>query len=221
MCSVWGFRDECEEKLNPDVYACFIELFGFLPYAARINKKIFACHGGISPQLSRPEDLSGLPCPSLASDREVTQDVVWSDPRETSSGFDPSDRGAGYMFNAERLKDFIDKNDLRLVIRCHEYCPEGFSWPFGEAGGCLTIFSSSEYCGFDNCSAVVKVDSDCNLEFEIFEAFSLSSEKSRRVLIPSWVLEKTVEDRPPVCPVEVFAEEILGIMLNDEPFDLV
>jgi protein phosphatase len=192
ICSTFGFREECVEKLGITVYQKFIECFAFLPFAAKLNQTVLCVHGGISPELRLLNDIETLMRPMLSHESPVSNGIVWSDPRADADGFAPSPRGSGYVFNSETLNDFLNKNGLSLLIRGHEWCYDGFERPFGLEGKCLTVFSSSDYCGFGNPAAVVKLDEGNNLEFESFEPLTETVEKWV-VLFPEWLLSSTFD----------------------------
>jgi hypothetical protein len=50
ICGASGFMAECEQKFNSKVYRRFIDLFAYLPFAAKINSVVLCTHGGICPE---------------------------------------------------------------------------------------------------------------------------------------------------------------------------
>ena len=74
-----------------------------------------------------------------------------SDP-EDRNGLGRSVRGAGVHFGPDVTKEFLDNNNLSMVIRSHECVRRGFELPFSGANAHLlgTIFSASNYSGGDN-----------------------------------------------------------------------
>ncbi|OHS99035.1 Serine/threonine-protein phosphatase PP1-2 [Tritrichomonas foetus] len=157
ICSVYGFQSECEEKLGTEVFEAFIRSFSFMPFAAVINDSEFCVHGGICPEISELSQIEELKRPMLTSESLISNGILWSDPRADSMGFEPSDRGTGFLFNEEKLNMFLKANNLKCLIRSHESCMEGIDKPFGPNGNCITVFSNSDYCGMENTAAVIRV----------------------------------------------------------------
>jgi diadenosine tetraphosphatase ApaH/serine/threonine PP2A family protein phosphatase len=188
ICGTFGFKTECEVKLGLTVYEKFIDCFSFLPFAATVNSKILCVHGGISADVRSLKEIEELKRPMVSSESPISNGIVWSDPRAGASGFDPSERGLGAAFNGVVLDNFLKENGLSLLVRGHEMCVNGYEWPFGVEGKCLTVFSSSDYCGVGNSSAVVKVEVNGDLGFQIFEALSEKEKRVKVVLSPEWLL---------------------------------
>ena len=56
---MYGFYDECNKKYkNAKVWKACIDVFAYLPIAALINGKIFAVHGGISPDVTTLDQIA-------------------------------------------------------------------------------------------------------------------------------------------------------------------
>ncbi|KAK8891551.1 hypothetical protein M9Y10_028764 [Tritrichomonas musculus] len=170
VTSVYGFKRDCSRRFGPSmysdynipgiankVYRKFMKCFMHLPYAAVINDAYFCVHGGISPYLKSLKDISELIKPMISADSELASDMVWSDPLESSKGFQPSDRGTGYFFNDKKLNVFLNENGLKKLIRSHESCMDGVDFPLDN---CITIFSNTDYCGMNNRAAVLVIDQD-------------------------------------------------------------
>jgi diadenosine tetraphosphatase ApaH/serine/threonine PP2A family protein phosphatase len=175
MTDSYGFRQECLLRFLPRVYSSLIDSFSKLPVAAIINDRIFCVHGGITPDLV------------VGSLNKDSDELLWSDPRNEIEGFSSSDRGRGFYFGQDVLQQFLKAENFNMIIRSHEHCREGFCWPFGCDCGCLTIFSSVDYCGEMNDDSVCVIDKDN--KYEICQLSYESLTKHRRILIQSFVLE--------------------------------
>jgi diadenosine tetraphosphatase ApaH/serine/threonine PP2A family protein phosphatase/Ca2+-binding EF-hand superfamily protein len=142
--SIYGFRDELEEKYADAVAAddtfshCLWEtvgkVFAALPIAARTETAV-VLHGGI-PTADFSLDLLNAIDPYTRSqlttvvqpddpDEELIQGVMWSDPSPDFFGIEASPRGAGFEFGPDIADDFLRRHDLRYVIRAHEPVEEG------------------------------------------------------------------------------------------------
>jgi diadenosine tetraphosphatase ApaH/serine/threonine PP2A family protein phosphatase len=218
ICAFYGFRAECEEKFDTDAYFQFVECFSYLPFAATINSGIFCAHGGISPDFSSLEQIAALPRPMLSFESVVSSGLVWSDPRASSIGYEPSDRGSGFLFNARKLGQFLARNGLSLLLRSHEACSEGYERPFGADGRCVTVFSTSDYCGIGNAAAVALVSNDNAVTFETFQPMSQKQWARRRVLIPDWIIDVCIRSK---VPMPKFDDGHLFRTMVDDSIDLL
>ena len=62
--------------------------------------------------------------------RSLEECLIWSDPSQRTRIGDgtfvsPSPRGGGYVFGSDLTKKFLEKNNLRLLVRSHEVCRTG------------------------------------------------------------------------------------------------
>jgi serine/threonine-protein phosphatase PP1 catalytic subunit len=78
------------------------QVFDCLPIAALVAKDIFCVHGGLSPQLSRPENVNSIkrPCKILAERNDLLSDLTWSDPHQKIKGA-PADSGLDVLSDAD------------------------------------------------------------------------------------------------------------------------
>lgn len=62
-----------------------------------------------------------------------------------------------YSFTQTDTQSFLERNNLALLIRSHEYKHNGFDRCHGNR--CWTVFSAPNYCRrFENTAAVVRLD---------------------------------------------------------------
>jgi diadenosine tetraphosphatase ApaH/serine/threonine PP2A family protein phosphatase len=175
MTEHYGFRRECLSRFLPNVYSRIVDSFCHFPVCGIINNRIICVHGGLIPNLSISNINKGI------------EDILWSDPRSEVTGFVKSDRGQSYYFGRDAVDDFLKREGYEFLIRSHEDCCKGYSWPFGSETRCLTIFSSINYCNEMNDGAVC-IFNELN-EREIYQ-FSYESTKLHwHPLIPSFILQ--------------------------------
>lgn len=158
VSSQYGFKEECAKYFDLSLYKQFCHAFSYIPIAAIINQSIFCVHGGISPYVQSIEQIEQIQKPIRdIRTTKIVSELLWSDPSSSSSDFSyvPSKRGIGYIYSESDISNFLNKNNLNLIIRAHKFCPKGFSW-CGQ--NCLTVFSSSDYCGEENSAAVVIIE---------------------------------------------------------------
>ena len=70
-------------------------------------------------------------------------DILWSDP-QALPGRGPSKRGVGLSYGPDITKEFLEFNNLNLLVRSHEVKEEGYL--VEHDGKCITIFSAPNYC---------------------------------------------------------------------------
>jgi protein phosphatase len=181
--SLYGFRDECQRKLNEDPeepLSCwnkFNRAFEYLPVAAMIEGRILCVHGGIGgavtslaqiQKMQRPLHVAQIP--QTPFEQTVT-DLLWSDPSDSdeqrgvtlNETRDPDGTGRIVKFGPDRVEEFLESNPpLSMVIRAHECVMDGFE-RFAK-GKLITVFSATDYCGHHkNAGALLFVRRDLTI----------------------------------------------------------
>ncbi|MEM0225652.1 MAG: serine/threonine protein phosphatase [Thermofilaceae archaeon] len=140
----YGFLDEVVYRYGSQIYRLFVEVFSRLPYAALINGTTLAVHGGIATGLKSLSELRSLPRPDEIPENRTAFEVLWNDPSEHSQGFTPSPRGYGiFLFGRDVFEAFAEAAGIRLMLRAHEYFPEGIHEYFD--GKIISLFSCRYY----------------------------------------------------------------------------
>lgn len=170
ISSLYGLRDECIKRYGFCVYSMLIAVFENLPFAAVVGGAIFCVHGGIPSSNCTIASLLEVQRPLDLNTSEAVTDLLWSDPSSSVRGFAPSPRGVSFLFGSEKARQFMKTNNLQMIVRSHEVCHEGVSFPYGKDGGLVTIFSASNYCGTMNSSAIMVVEENLMISFTIFQA---------------------------------------------------
>ena len=95
-------------------------------------------------------------------------DLLWSDP-EAVLGFQPSPRGAGYLFGDSAVSQFNHANGYKLVCRAHQLASEGYVEWFDRK--LFTVWSAPNYCyRGGNPASILEVDANNKTRFKLFEA---------------------------------------------------
>jgi diadenosine tetraphosphatase ApaH/serine/threonine PP2A family protein phosphatase len=172
---VYGFYEECRAKYREaTIYDRCLELFNCLPFAARINKRIWTVHGGLSPFLHLLDQLEAADRFQEPVQDTPMSDILWADPNGADSftGFMASRRGAGYHFGGDVTRKFAALNRITHIARAHQLAEGGYEFYFD--GLLSTIWSAPNYMYTShNLAAVMRVsrrDSDFELRFNIFDA---------------------------------------------------
>ena len=168
-----NFKHDVDKKYGQYSLAVFNKaqsLFRCLPVATivdnRTGVRAFVVHGGLSNRLSmsfinssnfnRFQFGSVLVNDTQYDDTkrtaEIFSDLIWSDPSASNGVSKNLRRGMGYFFGPDISAQFCSKHGYTTVIRSHEVRDEGFSQDHKH---CVTIFSSSLYCGGSNKAAVI------------------------------------------------------------------
>lgn len=117
---IYGFYDECKRRFNVRLWKVFTDCFNCLPVAALIDEKILCMHGGLSPDLDNLNQIREIQRPTEIPDSGLLCDLLWSDPDQKIEGWADSDRGISCTFGADKVAEFLDKNDLDLICRGHQ-----------------------------------------------------------------------------------------------------
>ncbi|KAL5611734.1 hypothetical protein BROUX41_000691 [Berkeleyomyces rouxiae] len=174
---VYGFYDECKRRCNLKVWKTFIDCFNTLPIAAIVANKIFCVHGGLSPALSRMDDIRNIVRPTDVPDYGLLNDLLWSDPADMESDWEPNERGVSYCFGKRVIMQFLNDHDFDLVCRAHMVVEDGYE--FFNDRVLVTVFSAPNYCGeFDNWGAVMSVSPELLCSFELLKPLDSSALKS-------------------------------------------
>lgn len=123
----------------------FAKVFSYIPLAALLYDKILCVHGGIGPHFLNYKELNEVERPLTCYDFEPVGSVLWSDPSETIDTFTPSTRGSGFMYGTKGLHDFLQSQNLSVLIRGHQCAEAGVE--FNLDNQVVTVFSASFYCG--------------------------------------------------------------------------
>lgn len=144
MNKMYGFDGEVTAKYNQTVLDMFREVFLQLPLAAVIESKVFVCHGGLfSRDNVTLDELRAIDRYHEPPDEGLMTEMLWSDP-QPGFGRAPSKRGVGVQFGQDVTENFLETNNLKLVVRSHECKPDGYQ--VLHEGKCITVFSAPNYC---------------------------------------------------------------------------
>ena len=180
-----------EIDLEPYFFSCFSQI----PIAALIANKVLCLHGGIGPSVGSIADIERTPKPLIEFNSEPQQTILWSDPNEYSTDFEPSSRGLGYFFGEECLSRFLSKNNLTLLVRGHECVEKGVECVFKKK--CMTVFSASRYCNSSaNKAGVTHFKEDGQYEVVTFPAVKLYLLRAKALFQPLEYFTTSVTKTP-------------------------
>lgn len=157
----YGFKQQVLAAYDEEIYDLFNETFAWLPLGAVLNEKYFLVHGGLSPSLRTIMQLKYIERPIFSfqegDHQNLLTDIMWGDPSKAHTSFSPSPRGFGYVYGPLAVKEFLDTNKVKFIIRAHQCVTAGYEENFG--GCCITVFSSSNYCPMPaNSSSILQIN---------------------------------------------------------------
>ena len=188
QASVYGFQDECVKKYDKSIYHQFLHSFLVLPLCAVVNSAHICMHGGLSEYLTSLDQIRAISRPIAESDVPYVIDMLWSDPNPNVEYYGKNERHIGNCFGPKSLSAFLEKNRLKGLIRGHQFCRMGFSYPFDSNGKCITIFSSANYCQKMNNASIARVDAEGGISLEVIPPLSTDIKNRRRPILPEWLM---------------------------------
>ncbi|KAF9963393.1 serine/threonine protein phosphatase Pzh1 [Mortierella alpina] len=182
VTKVYGFYDECKRRASIKMWKAFVDVFNCLPLAGIVANKIFCVHGGLSPSLSTMDDIRALRRPTDVPDYGLLNDLLWSDPSDTTEDWEDNERGVSYCFGRSIIQKFLNKHDFDLVCRAHMVVEDGYE--FFNDRTLVTVFSAPNYCGeFDNFGAVMSVNEDLLCSFELLKPIDQATARAQMQIL--------------------------------------
>jgi diadenosine tetraphosphatase ApaH/serine/threonine PP2A family protein phosphatase/Ca2+-binding EF-hand superfamily protein len=185
VASVYGFQDEIREKYgahtSQDIWELMVDLFAALPIAARTDSALIV-HGGIPSEDFTIESLEAISTyerfqmkttiEPKTPEEDIISGVLWSDPTsEHHSGIWPSHRGVGVLFGTKVARDFLDRYNLKYLVRGHEMVKDGTRIrDCGHQRSVITVFSAAAYPCEEgtNMGGIVHLNGDGGYRTESF-----------------------------------------------------
>jgi len=118
-------------------YSKVRELFAYLYNAVLVEERYLLVHGGLSPNINSIQDLANAKM--THPEKDFLEDLLWSDPNDMVREVLYSPRGAGKLFGRSVTEKVLKKLGVKILIRGHEPCEEGFK--LNHDSKVLTLFS--------------------------------------------------------------------------------
>mmetsp|Transcript_22079 Transcript_22079/g.39319 ORF Transcript_22079/g.39319 Transcript_22079/m.39319 type:complete len:309 (-) Transcript_22079:1492-2418(-) len=170
ITQVYGFYDECLRKYgSANVWRYCTDVFDYLSLSAIIDNSVFAVHGGLSPAITKLDEIRSLDRKQEVPSDGPMCDLLWSDPEESVSGWNISPRGAGYLFGSEMCHKFANDNHLNLICRAHQLVMDGYKTMFNDR--LVTVWSAPNYCyRCGNVAAIMELNEHLVPRYTSFHA---------------------------------------------------
>ncbi|MGC9346362.1 MAG: metallophosphoesterase family protein [Candidatus Bathyarchaeales archaeon] len=137
-----------------EAYSKIRELFEHLYNAVFMEERYLMIHGGLPLQAKTIEDLAYAHIKHPK--QRLLEEMLWSDPTEMIRGVCESPRGAGKLFGENITNDVLRRFSVKILIRGHEPCGDGFKINHG--GKVLTLFSRKGLPYFNLYGAYLTVE---------------------------------------------------------------
>jgi len=183
LTAFFTFKEECIYKYDLEVYDEFMNAFDHMPLAATINHRFFCVHGGLSPDISRLEEIAKIDRHRETPREGPFCDLLWADPYDENTKAEAEDqpntgkryqsptkwfsynetRQCSYVYGTEATKQFLETNRLQAILRGHEVQNDGYRFSMTKQmiPRVITIFSSPNYCDvYKNKGACLQVQKD-------------------------------------------------------------
>jgi hypothetical protein len=125
------------EKLLAELHKLFDRLYT----SVIIDNRAILVHGGVPCNSKSIDDLAWAQ-KNHPKSRDL-EEFLWNDPEDYIEGTTISPRGAGRLFGSKVTDRLIGLFGVKVIIRGHECCEEGFK--FSHNGRVLTLFSTNTY----------------------------------------------------------------------------
>lgn len=143
-----------------------MEAFQALPIAAVVNGEYLALHGGISSRLQTLDQINDIDRFKEPENADLLfNDLLWADPMrgvekaQSGSEVKNKNRGISVEFGWDILRNLLERNKLKTLVRSHEQRDDGFKmhmWAGPNADPpCITIFSAPNYCEHENPGSIL------------------------------------------------------------------
>ena len=165
---IYGLGQECKERLKDDInennsiFNLINKVFEYLPFGVLVDGTTLLVHGGIGSSIENLDDINNISRPiSVVQDIEnITQlhviDLLYSEYDNNESNYninnerDIAKKGFIIKYGNKRLDDFLNKNNINLLITAHQFVKEGFCTFNNDK--LLVLFSATNY--MDKCNNI-------------------------------------------------------------------
>lgn len=113
MTESFTFREEVIQRYDEESYQVFMELFDSMPISALVDGKYFGMHGGISPELTKLDQVDKINRFQEVPLEGIFCDLLWADPladeiANSKDYIDNEERECSYLFGKKPAKKLLD-----------------------------------------------------------------------------------------------------------------
>jgi protein phosphatase len=152
-------KEKYGEKAGAQLMVELHKLFNRLYNAVIIEERAVLIHGGAP---SKAKSIRDLAYANKKHPKEtLLEEMLWSDPKEDLLGTEFSPRGAGRFFGLDFTDKLLKMLNVKVLIRGHESCPEGFK--INHNSKVLTLFSTNKLPYSNNYAAYLQLNLTKNI----------------------------------------------------------
>ena len=150
-------------QYDEEIYDLLVEVINEIPVAVIIDHELLIMHAGIhSPDITI-DDIKAIPKGIDSTMNELLDQLLWAEPK--SEGGTTVREGRGVAFGPDVSKAFLDRNNLKRMIRGHTAVEDGYA--NDHDGRVVTIWSSPD----DGRGSYAHLDSDLEVYVTHFDAY--------------------------------------------------
>jgi protein phosphatase len=171
---IYGLGQECKDRLNDEInkensiFNLINKAFEYLPFGVLIDGGTLLVHGGIGTSIENLDDINNIsrPTPVVQDVENIMQlqiiDLLYSEYDDKESNYninnerDTMKKGFIVKYGKKRLDDFLNKNNINLLITSHQFVKEGFNTFNNDK--LLVLFSATNYMDkYNNIGAMITI----------------------------------------------------------------
>ena len=171
---IYGLGQECKDRLNDEInkensiFNLINKAFEYLPFGVLIDGGTLLVHGGIGISIENLDDINNIsrPTPVVQDVENIMQlqiiDLLYSEYDDKESNYninnerDTMKKGFIVKYGKKRLDDFLNKNNINLLITSHQFVKEGFNTFNNDK--LLVLFSATNYMDkYNNIGAMITI----------------------------------------------------------------
>ena len=171
---IYGLGQECKDRLNDEInkensiFNLINKAFEYLPFGVLIDGGTLLVHGGIGTSIENLDDINNIsrPTPVVQDVENIRQlqiiDLLYSEYDDKESNYninnerDTMKKGFIVKYGKKRLDDFLNKNNINLLITAHQFVKEGFNTFNNDK--LLVLFSATNYMDkYNNIGAMITI----------------------------------------------------------------
>ena len=171
---IYGLGQECKDRLNDEInkensiFNLINKAFEYLPFGVLIDGGTLLVHGGIGASIENLDDINNIsrPTPVVQDVENIRQlqiiDLLYSEYDDKESNYninnerDTMKKGFIVKYGKKRLDDFLNKNNINLLITSHQFVKEGFNTFNNDK--LLVLFSATNYMDkYNNIGAMITI----------------------------------------------------------------
>ena len=169
-----GLGQECKERLNDEItsknsiFNLINKVFDCLPFGVVVDGTTLLVHGGVGSSIQSLEDINNIQRPvSVVQEANTLEqlhiiDLLYSEYDERESYYSINDerdkmkKGFIVKYGKKRLDEFLNNNNINLLITAHQFVKEGFCTFNNDK--LLVLFSATNYMDkYNNVGGMITI----------------------------------------------------------------